>query len=188
LSGGAGGSLVAVNLAVSLSADGSTCALVCASPNSSAPLRLSMAQRPGLSDALEYGFTDVQRFLQPVEGRPLSVLLPGTKPATLPDQLHGSGLRDIIRRLRETFDHVVVEAPVWLSNRSALVLGRVTKVVVLVAEAHLTTREQLIEAGEMLTDSGGTVVGAVLVPRCEEPASPSTEAVPCTAADHRRAP
>jgi hypothetical protein len=59
----------------------------------------------------------------------------------------------------------VIEAPVWLSNRSALVLGRVTEVVVLVAEAHLTTREQLIESGEMLTDSGASVVGAVLVPR-----------------------
>jgi uncharacterized protein involved in exopolysaccharide biosynthesis/Mrp family chromosome partitioning ATPase len=165
LSGGAGGSLVAVNLAASLSADGSTCALVCASPNSSAPLRLSMGQRPGLSDALQYSVTDVTRFLQPVDDRPLSVLLPGTNPAVLPDLLHGSGLRDIVTRLRETFDHVVIEAPVWLSNRSALVLGRVTEVVVLVAEAHLTTREQLIESGEMLTDSGASVVGAVLVPR-----------------------
>jgi Mrp family chromosome partitioning ATPase/capsular polysaccharide biosynthesis protein len=165
LSGGAGGSLVAVNLAASLSADGSSCVLVCASPNSSAPLRLGMAQRPGLSDALETAITDVRPILQPVEGRPLSVLLPGTKPASLPDQLHGSGLRHIVERLRASYDHVVVEAPVWLLNRSALVLGRASEVSVLVAEAHLTTREQLIEAGEMLTDSGASVVGAVLVPR-----------------------
>ncbi|MCW2549049.1 MAG: lipopolysaccharide biosynthesis protein, partial [Mycobacterium sp.] len=165
LSGGAGGSLVAVNLAASLAADGSSCVLVCASPNSSAPLRLGLAQLPGLSDALAYRLTDVRSYLQPVEGRPFHVLLPGTQPSTLPDLLHGSGLREILERLRGSYDHVVVEAPVWLSNRSALVLGRSTEVLVLVAETHLTTREQLIEAGEMLTDSGASVVGAVLVPR-----------------------
>jgi succinoglycan biosynthesis transport protein ExoP len=165
LSGGAGGSLVAVNLASSLSADGSTVALVCASPNSSATLRLALPELPGLSDALARGITDVRPVLVPIEGKPLRVLLPGTQPSTLPDQLHGSALRVIIESLRKSFDHVVIEAPVWLNNRSALVLGRVAEVVVLVAETHLTTREQLIEAGEMLTDSGASVVGAVLVPR-----------------------
>ncbi len=165
ISGGAGGSLVAVNLAASLAADGSSCALVCASPNSSATLRLGLPEQAGLSDALAYGFTDVRSVLQPIADRKLSVLVPGMQAAALPDRLHGPGMREILRALHDGFDHVVIEAPVWTRGRSALVLGRAAQIIVLVAEAHVTTREQVIEAAEMLTDSGAAVFGVVVVPR-----------------------
>ncbi len=165
LSAGAGGSLVAVNLAASLSADGSTCALVCASPGSVSPLRLRIPAAPGLSDALAFGFTDVRATLTHLNDQRLGVLPPGRQPKALLDRLHGPAMFDLVRDLRKHYDHVVVEAPVWSSTRSALVLGRGAEAVILVAEARLSTRDELLEAARTLADSGVAVLGVVLVPR-----------------------
>ncbi|HEX4431589.1 MAG TPA: Wzz/FepE/Etk N-terminal domain-containing protein [Frankiaceae bacterium] len=165
LSAGAGGSLVAVNLAASLSADGSSCSLVCASPDSVSPLRLRIPSAPGLSDALAFGFTDVRATLTHLNDQRLGVLPPGRQPKALLDRLHGNAMLDLVRDLRKHYDHVVVEAPVWTSTRSALVLGRGAEAVILVAESRLTTRDEVLEAGQMLTDSGVPVLGVVMVPR-----------------------
>lgn len=165
LSAGAGGSLVAVNLAASLSADGSSCALVCASPDSVSPLRLRIPAAPGLSDALAFGFTDVRGTLTHLNDQRLGVLPPGRQPKALLDRLHGSAMLDLVRDLRKHYDHVVVEAPVWTTTRSALVLGRGAEAVILVAETRLTTRDDALEAAQMLAESGVPVLGVVLVPR-----------------------
>jgi capsular polysaccharide biosynthesis protein len=165
LSAAAGGSLVAVNLAASLSADGSSCSLVCASPDSVSPLRLRIPSAPGLSDALAFGFTDVRSTLTHLNDQRLGVLPPGRQPKALLDRLHGNAMLDLVRDLRKHYDHVVVEAPVWSSTRSALVLGRGAEAVILVAESRLTTRDEVLEAGQMLTESGVPVLGVVMVPR-----------------------
>lgn len=165
LSAAAGGSLVAVNLAASLSADGSSCSLVCASPDSVSPLRLRIPAAPGLSDALAFGFTDVRSTLTHLNDQRLGVLPPGRQPKALLDRLHGNAMLDLVRDLRKHYDHVVVEAPVWSSTRSALVLGRGAEAVILVVESRLTTRDEVLEAGQMLTDSGVPVLGVVMVPR-----------------------
>ncbi len=165
LSAGAGGSLVAVNLAASLSADGSTCALVCASPDSVSPLRLRIPAAPGLSDALAFGFTDVRGTLTHLNDQRLGVLPPGRQPKALLDRLHGNAMLDLVRDLRKHYDHVVVEAPVWTTTRSALVLGRGAEAVILVAETRLTSRDDALEAAQMLADSGVPILGVVLVPR-----------------------
>jgi succinoglycan biosynthesis transport protein ExoP len=165
LSAAAGGSLVAVNLAASLSADGSSCSLVCASPDSVSPLRLRIPSAPGLSDALAFGFTDVRATLTHLNDQRLGVLPPGRQPKALLDRLHGNAMLDLVRDLRKHYDHVVVEAPVWSSTRSALVLGRGAEAVILVAESRLTTRDEVFEAGQMLADSGVPVLGVVMVPR-----------------------
>jgi uncharacterized protein involved in exopolysaccharide biosynthesis/Mrp family chromosome partitioning ATPase len=165
MSAGAGGSLVAVNLAASLSADGSSCALVCASPDSVSPMRLRIPAAPGLSDALAFGFTDVRGTLTHLNDQRLGVLPPGRQPKALLDRLHGSGMLDLIRDLRKHYEHVVIESPVWTTTRSALVLGRGAEAVILVAEARLTTRDEVLEAAQMLTESGVPVLGVVMIPR-----------------------
>ncbi len=165
LSAAAGGSLVAVNLAASLSADGSSCSLVCASPDSVSPLRLRIPSAPGLSDALAFGFTDVRATLTHLNDQRLGVLPPGRQPKALLDRLHGNAMLDLVRDLRKHYDHVVVEAPVWSSTRSALVLGRGAEAVILVVESRLTTRDEVAEAAQMLADSGVPVLGVVIVPR-----------------------
>jgi polysaccharide biosynthesis transport protein len=165
LSAGAGGSLVSVNLAASLSADGSSCALVCASPDSVSPLRLRIPTAPGLSDALAFGFADVRGTLTHLNDQRLGVLPPGRQPKSLLDRLHGTAMLDLVRDLRKHYDHVVVEAPVWVSTRSALVLGRGAEAVILVVEARLTTRDEVLEASQMLAESGVPVLGVVIVPR-----------------------
>ena len=165
LSAAAGGSLVAAHLAASLTADGSACALVCASPDSLSPLRLGIPAGPGLSDALTLGFADVRSTLVQWNGQRLGVLCPGRQPKSLLDRLHGTAMMDLVRGLRKGYDHVVVEAPVWTSTRSALVLARGAEAVILVAELRLTTRDDLTEAAEMLSASGVPVLGVVLLPR-----------------------
>jgi succinoglycan biosynthesis transport protein ExoP len=165
LSAAAGGSLVSVNLAASLSADGSSCALVCAAPDSVSPMRLRIPAAPGLSDALAFGFADVRATLTHLNDQRLGVLPPGRQPKALLDRLHGNAMLDLVRDLRKHYDHVVVEAPVWSSTRSALVLGRGAEAVILVAESRLSTRDEVLEATQMLADSGVLVLGVVVVPR-----------------------
>jgi polysaccharide biosynthesis transport protein len=165
LSAAAGGSLVSVNLAASLSADGSSCALVCAAPDSVSPMRLRIPAAPGLSDALAFGFADVRATLTHLNDQRLGVLPPGRQPKALLDRLHGNAMLDLVRDLRKHYDHVVVEAPVWASTRSALVLGRGAEAVILVAECRLSTRDEVLEATQMLAESGVPVLGVVVVPR-----------------------
>ena len=141
------------------------CALVCASPDSVSPLRLRIPAAPGLSDALTFGFTDVRGTLTHLNDQRLGVLPPGRQPKALLDRLHGNAMLDLVRDLRKHYDHVVVEAPVWTTTRSALVLGRGAEAVILVAETRLTTRDETLEAAQMLADSGVPVLGVVLVPR-----------------------
>ena len=164
LSASAGGSLVAVNLAASLSADGSTCALVCASPDSLSTLRLGIPPAPGLSDALTFGYTDVSGTLTHLNNHHLGVLPPGRQPKALLDLLHSKSMLALLGELRKHYDHLVVEAPVWSKTRSALVLGQAAEAVILVAETHLTSLDDALEAAQTLAESGVAVQGVVLLP------------------------
>ena len=165
VSSAAAGSLISVNLAASLCADGSSCALICASPDSVSPVRLRIPSAPGLSDALAFGFADVRATLTRLNDDRLGVLPPGGQPKALLDRLHGSAMLELTRDLRKHYNHVVVEAPVWESTRSALVLARAAESVILVVESHLTTRDELFEAAQMLAEGDNALLGVVVVPR-----------------------
>lgn len=165
LSDAATGSAVAAKLSRSLCADGASCVLVCAAPDSACAQLLSVSTSPGLSDALAAGRRKVGIPVIDESGRQLMVIPPGTDSATLIDRLHGPEFLEFVRHLRRSYDHVVIEAPPWASTRHALVLGRAAQGAVLVAEAGRETHDTARDAAQRLSDAGSTVLGIVLVAR-----------------------
>ena len=90
-------------------------------------------------------------------------LLP-TKPARegISSMLHSSRMRVLLERLRQEFDHVIIDSPPMLHIADARVLGWLADGVLLVLRARRTTRESAMAAYDCLRQDGTHVLGSVL--------------------------
>lgn len=90
-------------------------------------------------------------------------LLP-TKPARegISSKLHSDRMRILLDRLRQEFDHVIIDSPPMLHLADARVLGWLADGVLLVLRARRTTRESALAAYDCLQQDGTHVLGSVL--------------------------
>ncbi|NAZ87546.1 polysaccharide biosynthesis tyrosine autokinase [Kineococcus indalonis] len=159
---GEGKSTTAVNLALASAAAGVRTILV------EADLRLPKAAQylgvdggAGLTTVLS-GRADVDDVLQPYGDTGLSVLASGPVPVN-PSALLGSRhMADLLERLRERADLVVVDSPPLLPVADAAVLARQTDGAIVVVRHGRTTRDHLTRALERLRAVDATVLGGVL--------------------------
>lgn len=139
---GEGKSTTAINLAISIAQSGKTVALV------DADLRrpmindyLGLERSAGLTTAL-VGTANMEDLLQPWGEDGLFVLTSGKIPPNPSELLGSSVMRDLIARLEETFDAVVIDAPPLLPVTDAAVLAQhVGGVVVVVGSQKLRIAE-----------------------------------------------
>jgi len=68
----------------------------------------------------------------------------------------------LIDRLREEYDHILLDAPAVNGDETTAELGSLVDGVLLVIRAGVTRREAVVEARFRLDRAGGRVVGAVL--------------------------
>ena len=78
------------------------------------------------------------------------------------DVLGGEAMRGLVARLREQYDHVVLDAPPALAVSDARTLAALSDAVVLVARWGRTARNDLRVAAERLTGDGARIAGVVL--------------------------
>jgi capsular exopolysaccharide synthesis family protein len=159
---GEGKSTTATNLAISLAQAGQTVCLV------DADLRrpmiseyLGLDRNAGLTTAL-VGQADINDVLQTWGSDGLYVLTSGQIPPN-PSELLGSvEMKNLIDRLQEAFDTVVIDAPPLLPVTDAAVLSQHLGGVLLIAGAQKVKQHDLQKALDTLELVGANVLGVVL--------------------------
>jgi polysaccharide biosynthesis transport protein len=120
----------------------------------------------GLSDLLrekrplrEYSIDDLARKTE-IEG--LYVLPSGPGTASISNLLYSGRMTELVRRVSEEFDTVLIDTPPMLYLPDARVLGRLADAAILVIRAGLTTRDAALSAKHRLVEDGIFVIGTIL--------------------------
>jgi succinoglycan biosynthesis transport protein ExoP len=163
-----GKSTVAVNLSASIAAIGRRVILVEADmhrPTAAGVLGVRRAT-PGLSNLLiSDPDTDIEEFLIPIDSEPgLRVLSSGTHPPNSADLLGAGRVDEVIRRLLELSDIVIIDSSPLLPVADTRVLLRMPSVdgVIFVARAEVSRRDHARAAAQVLEQSGQRVFGLVV--------------------------
>lgn len=159
---GEGKSTTATNLAIALAQAGQTVCLV------DADLRrpmideyLGLERNAGLTTAL-IGNADVNDLLQPWGDDSLYVLTSGQIPPN-PSELLGSGeMKNLILRLEEVFDTVIIDAPPLLPVTDAAVLSQHVGGVVLVVGSQKLRSQDFEKSLAALQMVGSNLLGVIL--------------------------
>ncbi|MFP5333808.1 MAG: polysaccharide biosynthesis tyrosine autokinase [Actinomycetes bacterium] len=159
---GEGKSTTVANLAITMAAAGTRVCLV------EADLRrpkvtdyMGVDRSVGLTTVL-IGQADLDDVLQPW-GRNELYLLPSGQVPPNPSELLGSAAMDkLLRRLEDTFDVVIIDAPPLLPVTDAAVLAKLADGAVVIVGSQKVNRDQLGKALSNLETVGARVLGVVL--------------------------
>lgn len=159
---GEGKTTTATNLAIALAQAGQSVCLI------DADLRrpmiseyLGLDRNAGLTTAL-VGAADVEDLLQPWGDDNLYVLSSGQIPPNPSELLGSSEMKDLISRLEQTFDTVVIDAPPLLPVTDAAVLSQHVSGIVVVVGSHRLKNQDLEKSLKALKMVGANVLGIVL--------------------------
>lgn len=159
---GEGKSTTATNLAIALAEAGQNVCLV------DADLRrpmvneyLGLARGAGLTTAL-VGAADVHDLLQPWGEGSLYVLASGQIPPNPSELLGSDAMKQLIERLEDVFDSVIIDAPPLLPVTDAAVLSQHVGGVLLVVGSQKLRHQDLEKALNSLKMVGSNILGVVL--------------------------
>jgi len=159
---GEGKSTTATNLAIALAQAGQSVCLV------DADLRrpmiseyLGLDRSAGLTTAL-VGRADINDLLQPWGDTPLYVLASGQIPPNPSELLGSAEMKDLILRLEQVFDTVVIDAPPLLPVTDATVLSQHVGGVVVVVGSQKVRQQDLEKSLSALEMVGSNIMGIVL--------------------------
>ena len=160
---GEGKTTTAANLAVAFADAGRRTVIVCCDLRRPRIHRFfSAAADPGFTSVL-LGSIDLEEATTPAPGTPgLDVLAAGPMPSNPAELLRGARAHDLVRRLRDEYDLVIIDSPPVLPVADALVLASEVDATLVVAGAHETTRRRLRRALEGLRQVDAPLVGTVL--------------------------
>ena len=123
---------------------------------------LGMGPRSGLSNVLTGSNTLEQTITRSTILPNLFILPAGTPPPNPAELLASANMRDVLAKLREQYDHIVVDTPPSLSVTDAVVLSPRADAVVLVIRSGQTTKQALRRARDILAQVNAKVVGVLL--------------------------
>jgi capsular exopolysaccharide synthesis family protein len=116
---------------------------------------------PGVSNYLA-GSDEVDGIIRET-GRPLlSVITAGPHPPNAADLLTGPRLAELIKRLEERFDHVIVDSPPVIGLADAPLVGAAVDGIIFVVEARAVQAGAAMRALQRLETAQATVLGIVL--------------------------
>ncbi|GAB3855602.1 polysaccharide biosynthesis tyrosine autokinase [Nocardioides maradonensis] len=159
---GEGKTMTSTNLAVALAQTGRRTLIIDADlrrPRVASTLGLDPAV--GLTTAL-VGKTEIADAIQVHGPSGLHVLASGAKPPNPTEILQSRVTHDLIRRLRASYDTVIIDAPPLLPVADASVLATLADGVILVIRHAKTTRDQVTEAVNRVAQVGGRMYGVVV--------------------------
>ncbi|MDB5851728.1 MAG: capsular exopolysaccharide family [Rhodoferax sp.] len=156
-----GKSFVAKNLAAVLAQSGKRVVLV------DADLRrghihdeFGMRRRGGVSEYVT-GSIDLAEAIRPTEFRNLSVVTTGRLPTNPADQLTHPRFGELLARLEERFDMIIIDAPPVLAVTDAAIIGRHAGATLLVARAGRHPLRELEQAVRQVQQAGVSIDGVV---------------------------
>ncbi|MEV4999797.1 polysaccharide biosynthesis tyrosine autokinase [Nocardioides sp. LML1-1-1.1] len=159
---GEGKTMTSTNLAVALAQTGRNTLIIDADlrrPRVATTLGLDPAI--GLTTAL-VGKTEIHDAIQVHEASGLHVLASGAKPPNPTEILQSKITHDLIRRLRSSYDMVIIDAPPLLPVADASVLAKLADGVIIVVRHAKTTKDQVNEAINRLNQVGARLYGVVV--------------------------
>ncbi|MGA2326203.1 MAG: polysaccharide biosynthesis tyrosine autokinase [Bryobacteraceae bacterium] len=124
-----------------------------------------LENKPGLGDLLRQPAT--------LDGCPIAgvhetsipnlfVLPAGSSGAAVSSLVYSDRLPELMARVRQDFDMVLIDSPPLLQMADARVMGRYADAVILVVRANQTTRDAVRMARQRLADDGTHVLGTIL--------------------------
>jgi polysaccharide biosynthesis transport protein len=159
---GEGKTTVALNLAAVLASHGPTCLVDCDLRRPAIGRSLELKVQQGLSHVLT-GSAELESVLLSVSScANLAVLPVGLVPPNPGELIASQQMREILRRLREKFQYVVIDSPPLIPFADARALSPLTDGVVIVGRFGGTTRRAIARSTEMLAEVGAPVLGVVL--------------------------
>jgi polysaccharide biosynthesis transport protein len=123
---------------------------------------LGMGPHSGLSNVLTGSIPLEQAITSTTVLPNLFVLPAGTPPPNPAELLASSNMRDVLGKLREQYDHIVIDTPPSLSVTDAVVLSPRADAVLLVIRSGQTTKQALRRSRDVLTQVNAKVVGVLL--------------------------
>lgn len=157
-----GKTTTAINLAITMSQTGSRVALVegdLRRPKMATYLQVEGAV--GLTTVL-IGQAKLKDVLQPWGDHELFVLAAGRIPPNPSEVLGSQAMRDLVQRLEDEYDIVIVDGPPLLPVTDAAVLATITGGAIVVAASKRVNRDQLARSLQNLDAVGARVLGIVL--------------------------
>ena len=122
---------------------------------------LSLSNDAGLSNYLA-GNADAERLLQSTDTVGLSVMTAGPQPPNAAELLAGPRFGKLLAELRETFDHVIIDAPPVMGLADAPIITGQAESVIFTVEASGTRIALMKSALLRLEAAHAPVIGAVL--------------------------
>jgi capsular exopolysaccharide synthesis family protein len=156
-----GKTTTAANLAAALAQAGKPTVLVSADLRRPSLVEFFGGDRPGLTDVLS-NEVDLMAALAPTAVENLSVLGPGTHVDNPSEVLGSEAMLEVMTRLADHADFVIVDAPPITGASDALSMTSHLRYVLLVADARYAKRGTIREAVLELRSVGAEVLGVVL--------------------------
>lgn len=119
---------------------------------------LNLNTAAGLTDVL-LGSSSVDKLLRPAGYRNLMLLGAGTRVENPAEVLSSSRLNQLLQRLKENFQYVVIDSPPVLPSTDAGVLSAAADGTLLVVRLEHSLKKQSRDALRTLSDMGGNVLG-----------------------------
>jgi capsular exopolysaccharide synthesis family protein len=159
---GDGKTTIAVNLAMTLARQGTTCLFDGDLRGKSTSASFGIRDNRGVAEVIagEATLSDVLVDMPEISG--LSILPAGDAVENAGEVVLSSGMREVISDLRSRFQYVVLDSPPILTYADGRALASVSDGVILVARYGVTTREILHNSAEALRKAGVNIFGVVL--------------------------
>lgn len=157
-----GKSLIAVDLAISLSQVGQEVILVDANVRfPSLAQDLGLRPAPGLSDVLNGRF-ETKDVLHKIGTHDLDVLVAGNRVLAPAELVDSHALADLVDDAGHNYDTVILDGSALTTDADAAVLSSQVDGVILVARLGKSSSRELKRALMLLESSGGTVLGIIV--------------------------
>ena len=146
---------------------------------------LNLNAEAGLTEVL-LGHEPVDKLLRPAGYRQLMLLGAGSRVDNPAEVLTSSRLEQLVQRLKENFQYVVIDAPPVLPSTDAGVLSAAADGTVMVIRLEHSQKKQSRDALRTLADMGGNVLGTFVTEiRGRDPDNDSRLAYDSTPEDER---
>ena len=161
---GEGKTVTALNLAFAMAQKGDRVLLIDADmrrPGIAKELGLSSTH--GLSGILTGGYDYSPHLLSKIDiVNGLSLLPSGPFPPNPAELLCSMKMDALITRLRQDFDHIILDSPPVLPITDATILSSLADGVIMIVESETTTRAALSRTCRVIEQAGGKIIGTVL--------------------------
>jgi len=161
---GEGKTITALNLAVAMSKDidcKSVLLVDCDLRRGKIEKSLGMKEKTGLSDYLLVN-AEVENIIYKTKIKKLSIIQKGKSTDEPSDLLASSKMKTLLKRLKEKFDVIILDAPPIIPVADSAAVGAMADGVVMVIQAGKTQRGVVKHAAEFLGQAKANLIGYVL--------------------------